>query len=189
MLAQQAEGNTASAAPAATAPEPVDVPAAPASHPCACGAAAVHVCGGCRVAAYCSPACQRAAWPAHQVACRAAKAAPRMLTVFVVGEDGGAGRVRVLTDEASIHRLRDPCMYAGDEASHVAHPDGLPYEVAGLVVGGPAFVVGRRWTSARLGASYISCVPLVCATRAEAVKKAARLPRAGDTEILEVTVE
>ena len=39
----------------------------------ACGAAgAGNLCGGCHQVAYCAVACQRAAWPAHKAACKAA---------------------------------------------------------------------------------------------------------------------
>jgi hypothetical protein len=35
----------------------------------------LQLCRGCLQAAYCSPACQEAAWPAHKAACKAARAA------------------------------------------------------------------------------------------------------------------
>jgi len=146
-----------------------------------CGAPSSTMCGGCRQVVFCSRACQSAAWPAHKPAC--ALLQKRKLRVLVVGAEGGAGRIHVLANDAGVARIANPCLYAGDEAEHVAHPEGRHYDVPGLLVGGVAFVVGRRWTS------YITCVPLVCATRAQAVAQAARLPRANETEILEVTVE
>ena len=94
------------------------------------------------------------------------------LRVVVYAEQGGAGRIHVLTNESDVNFLAEPCMYAGDVASHVANRDGLHYSVAGLVKGAKAFVVGRRWEE------YIFCVPLVCATREEAVAQAALLPGA-----------
>jgi len=146
-----------------------------------CGVPSSTVCGGCRQASYCSRACQRAAWPAHKAVC--ARLRKRKLRVLVVGAEGGAGRIHVLANEAGVMRIPNPCMYAGDEAEHIAHPDGRHYDVPGLLLGGVAFVVGRRW------GSYITCAPLVCATRAEAVAQAARLPKPEETEIIEVTVE
>jgi hypothetical protein len=40
----------------------------------ACAAPAALACGAC-AAPYCSPGCQRAAWPAHKGECRAARLA------------------------------------------------------------------------------------------------------------------
>jgi hypothetical protein len=64
---------SAPAAPAATAP------AARACSGCgrlpAAGAGAFKLCGGCHDAGYCSAECQRAQWPVHRPACKAAQAA------------------------------------------------------------------------------------------------------------------
>jgi len=107
------------------------------------------------------------------------------LSVYVYAEDGGAGKMHVVTADHDIDFRSEPCMYAGDEMSHVDNPEGLPYDVPGLVKGAKAFVVGRRWRE------FITCVPLVCATREEAVAAAARLNRPGveDTEVQEVIAQ
>ena len=50
----------------------------PCAHPCCASIVGAHEaetprgkrCGGCRLARYCCPACQKADWPAHKAACR-----------------------------------------------------------------------------------------------------------------------
>ena len=58
----------------------------------ACGACAApdapSLCGACRAAAYCGPACQRAAWATHKPACKAIAAA---VAEDVAGEAAGGG--------------------------------------------------------------------------------------------------
>ncbi len=171
---------------------PINLSAAPEMVPCAsCGNPdARQLCSGCRAACYCDKKCQRDHWPQHKKPCRAvtspaAPLAAAPLRVVVFAEMGGAGNLRVVTDESTIDFRMSPCMYAGgDELAHIAAgKDGEPYLVAGLVKGAKAFVVGRRWRE------YITCVPLVCATREEAVARAARLRAPGELQIIEVEVE
>ena len=105
------------------------------------------------------------------------------LRVVVAAEEGGAGRIRVLSNESDFHRLPNPLIYRGDEAEHIANPYGRPYYVPGLEKGRTAFVLGRRWRE------FIFCVPHVTATLEEANIAKALLRNSGEIEIIEVQVE
>ena len=105
------------------------------------------------------------------------------LHVVVAAEEGGAGRIRVLSNESDFHRVPNPIIYRGDEAEHIANPDGRPYYVPGLEKGRTAFVLGRRWRE------FIFCVPHVTSTLEEANIAKALLRNPSEIEIIEVQVE